>query len=240
MPFSYNGALMLLSAAVIIFGAYATLVMIADMHRGRVGGHNVRLIAASLCFGISAGAMQFIGILAIKLPARLGYDAGVAALAVGLPVAGSLVAFALYASRNSWYASLPMSVLSLGASLTGMHYVAMESISGAFTPQSSLLGIVLTTFIAMQAALIILWLGFRDRGVARTLAIAGAIGLLVFIIYCAGMETTVFKVNQSLAGFVAPAFSETVLAAAVALAAYVFCSICLIIFTVVQFASERR
>lgn len=240
MPFSYNGDLMLLSAAVIIFGAFATLVMTADMHRRRVGGHHVRLLAASLCFGLSATAMQFIGIFAIKLPVRVSYDPEMAALAAVLPIAGGLIAFALGGSRKPGPAWLPISVVSLGVSLAGMHYVAMESISGALTPKYSPLGIALTALIAIQAAFITLWLVFRDRGVAQTLASAGAIGALIFIIHCAAMETTVFNVSGSLAGFAVPAISETVLSWAVAAGAYIFCSICLITFTIVQFGSDSR
>lgn len=240
MPFSYDNGLTLLSIAVSVFGAFTALVMTADMYRGRVEGHGLRIAAAGLSFGLSAGAMQLIALLAVKLPVPVGYDMESLLIAGALPIAGAIIAFAVCSSRQSGGAWLPVGVVCLGASLSGMHYLAMASISGAVKPEYSALGVALATVVAMQAALLTLWLAYRARGVALTFAGAAVIGVAVFAVHYAAMETTTFAARTSLAGFAVQVISEFSTSWMAAAAVYLFCSVCLIVFAVAQFRAKGQ
>ncbi|MDX2265957.1 MAG: MHYT domain-containing protein [Hyphomicrobiales bacterium] len=240
MPFAYDQGLLLLSIGVAMFGAFTAFVMTAGMHRPENASRTLRLMAGGLTLGLSAWAMQFIALLAILAPVRVGYNAALLGGAAALVIAAALGAMVLMTRLNLVGLRLPLGALLLGVGLIGMHYMAMASIAGAFKPKYSALGAALTVVIAVQAALIALYFAFRQRGVLITFVGAALTGAAFAAIPYASMQTAELEARRSLAGFAVPAFSEVSMAWTAAVMVYLFCSVCLTIFALSQFANDAR
>jgi NO-binding membrane sensor protein with MHYT domain len=239
MPFTYDKGLCLLAVGVAMFGAFTALVMTADMHRGRQPAQTLRLFVAALSLGLGAFAMQMIAILAIRLPVRLGYDGMLVAAAGALPTVGAAVAFFLCAVPPLRAGRVVAGAAALAAGLGGMHYLAVQALSGALTAQVSATGVVISIVLAFVAGLLTIAVTFRPRGVFMAFLGAAVIGLAISAVHFAPMQTTAFTAVRNLAGFPVPEFSEIFLAWTAAVMVYLFGSVCLAVYALFQFVGER-
>ncbi len=240
MPFTYDNGLVILSVGAVIFGAFTCLVMTAGLRFASEGVVKLRLVFAALTLGISAWAMHFIGLLAIELPVRIGYDVRLIVAAAVLLITLSMIAFFITRAQSAGDWSLPVGAVLMGGGLAGMFYLGVAAIRGGVVAEHSWFAVIITIAIAVQAAVIALWLAFRRRGVFLTLAGALGLGLTISAMHYGAMESINFAPNPSLAGVAVPEFSEISLAWTAAVVVYLLCSVCLAVYALFQFLSETK
>jgi signal transduction histidine kinase/CheY-like chemotaxis protein len=86
-----------------------------------------RLLGGAVC-GAAIALMHFVGVSAMRVPARLIWDPQLAALAVAIAVCGAASAFAAAGdlSRGSrWMLAVPLLVVAI----CGLHFVAMSAVT---------------------------------------------------------------------------------------------------------------
>ncbi len=85
-------------------------------------------LAGSLSLGTGIWAMHFIGMVALRLPFPVGYDAAITALSWIAAVAVSAIALRVAAEDTLTPGRLAAGALSMGAGICGMHYIGMASL----------------------------------------------------------------------------------------------------------------
>jgi len=240
MPFTYDNGLVMLSVGAVIFGAFTALVMTAGIRFASEGIAKFRLVLAALTLGLGAWAMHFIGLLAVELPVRISFDAAYIIAAAALAIILSMFAFFVSRAQSIGDWSLPLGAIVMGGGFAGMFYLGVASIRGGVEAQHSWFAVIITVAIAIQAAVIALWLAFRRRGVFLTLAGTLGLGLTISAMHYGAMESISFAPSPSLAGVAIPEFSEISLAWTAAVVLYLLCSLCLAVYALFQFLSETK
>jgi PAS domain S-box-containing protein len=125
VPVAYNIPLLALSILVAIAGSAVTFFVSA---RERLRFRD--LAVASFFMGPAIAGMHYIGMAAMRMPARISYDRGLLALSVAIAIAVSYVALQLAVSlrhnqtpRGNWLRLGAGAVM--GAAVYGMHYTGM-------------------------------------------------------------------------------------------------------------------
>jgi PAS domain S-box-containing protein len=122
----YDVGLTLISLLVAV-----AVTAVAFVAAARSNPRPARILAAGLVMGLGICAMHYIGMAAMRLPARLSYDRALVALSVLIAVGASTVALVL-ALKNRRLGWRVAGAIALGLAIAGMHYVAM--LAATFTP----------------------------------------------------------------------------------------------------------
>ncbi|HEV6967234.1 putative bifunctional diguanylate cyclase/phosphodiesterase [Roseateles sp.] len=85
-------------------------------------------LAGSLSLGTGIWAMHFVGMLALRLPFAVGYDAAVTLLSWLAAVAVSAIALRVAAEDRLTPRRLAIGALSMGAGICAMHYTGMAAL----------------------------------------------------------------------------------------------------------------
>lgn len=95
-----------------------------------------RLIPGGLIMGLGIGAMHYIGMYAMAIPAELSFDPRWVAASFVIAVAAATIALGL-SVRADRVSLRALAALAMGVAVSGMHYAAMEGVaftSGAVVP----------------------------------------------------------------------------------------------------------
>jgi PAS domain S-box-containing protein len=85
-----------------------------------------RVAAAGTLMGSGVASMHYIGMAAMRLPARIEYDSGLVALSVLIAIAAATAALALAFVRQPRWRRAGSAVV-MGIAVSGMHYTAMHA-----------------------------------------------------------------------------------------------------------------
>jgi PAS domain S-box-containing protein len=125
---SYSLSLVILSVVVATLGAYVA-VEIAQRARAAEGRRRiVWTLGGALALGLGIWSMHFVGMLALRLPVPVWYDAPLIVFSAVVAVAGSLIAFLIFnrAVVKPWL--LGIASVFMGFAIAGMHYAGMIGI----------------------------------------------------------------------------------------------------------------
>jgi diguanylate cyclase (GGDEF)-like protein/PAS domain S-box-containing protein len=141
---------------------------------------------ASLFMGCGIAAMHYIGMAAMRLPARMHYRPSIVVVSIGLAVAISFVALILSIrvreeTQASW--RKVFSAVVMGSAIPVMHYIGMWGVT--FTPTDetvdlsnavniSSLGMAAIGMVSMMVLLLAIGMSFLDRLVAAQRAMVAA------------------------------------------------------------------
>jgi signal transduction histidine kinase len=134
VPMAYDVPLLLLSVAVAVT---ASALALAVASRDRVGW--ISLVVGGLAMGPAIAGMHYIGMASMRMPAALGYDAGLVALSIAIAVGAALAALWLAfrlrgdESRLGRWRRVGAGII-MGLAISGMHYTGMAA--AQFTPLS--------------------------------------------------------------------------------------------------------
>ena len=98
-----------------------------------------QLITAGPMMGVAIAGMHYVGMAAMRLPARQQYNAGLVATSVVIAVAASYAAIALFLrfrfdrSRRGWWLKA-LSAIVMGHAVAGMHYTGMAAVHFSHAP----------------------------------------------------------------------------------------------------------
>ncbi|HWL40683.1 MAG TPA: MHYT domain-containing protein [Gemmatimonadaceae bacterium] len=122
---SYSLALVILSVAI---AALSGFVAVEIAHRSRAAEGRRRVLwicGGALALGLGIWSMHFVGMLALKLPVLVWYDALLIFASVVAAVIGCAIAFISLSRRavNGWL--LALASIFTGGAIAGMHYLGM-------------------------------------------------------------------------------------------------------------------
>jgi PAS domain S-box-containing protein len=128
MEKTYSLGLVILSVAVATIGAY---VAVEIAQRVRTAGQSRRILwtwGGALAMGLGISSMHFVGMLALKLPVPVWYEAFFTAGSVLAAVVGCAIAFTIFnrARVSGWL--LAVASVFMGAAIAGMHYTGMAGV----------------------------------------------------------------------------------------------------------------
>jgi NO-binding membrane sensor protein with MHYT domain len=130
----YDSPTVGLSLVAAIGASAVTLFVVSRQTMGRR-----REIFGSIIMGSGIAAMHYIGMAAMRVPARINYSPGIVALSIVLAVVISLVALILtFRVRDEKRTSLRkiISALVMGSAIPLMHYTGMAAVS--FSPSDEM------------------------------------------------------------------------------------------------------
>ena len=122
IPISYDPRLTIISLIVVILFAAASMISL------RMGGCGKRrLLISGLTMGCGTGAMHYLGMAALHMPAAIVYDSGLVVLSVAIGVVFTMLAFYIYGRRRTLVANLAAAPV-LGLAVASLHYVGMMAV----------------------------------------------------------------------------------------------------------------
>lgn len=159
------------TAISVLPGIVASMTALGVVSRSDFG-QQIRLVVGSLLMGIGIGAMHYMGMAAMRLPATLLYDPTVVALSLAAAAILSYCALSIaeYGRRHAnlfRYGQFAAAVV-LGGAVSTMHYVAMEA--AIFYPADA----IDSQAESLSDGVLALFVGLG------TLALAGAVGAASF------------------------------------------------------------
>ena len=122
---SYDFALVILSVVVPTIGAYVAIEIAQHV---RASGDRQRIlwsIGGAMALGLGIWSMHFVGMLALRLPVLVWYDALLIVVSMVAAVGGCAIAFIIFnrPTVNSWL--LALASIFMGLAIASMHYTGM-------------------------------------------------------------------------------------------------------------------
>jgi NO-binding membrane sensor protein with MHYT domain len=229
----FDPTLVIVSILVAIFASYTSLSLADRVRSSRGLAAYLWTAGGALAMGTGIWAMHFIGMLAFRLPIPLGYDFGITALSLLLPVAVSGLALWQLRERTVPGIRLAASALLLGLGTAGMHYTGMAAMRMDPGIRYDPFALALSVLIAIAAAAGALWIAYRLRlRTPRASLIQGAaavvMGLAIAGMHYTGMAAAHFPAG-AICGAAAGGVDHTTLALAVTLGTAGILTIALIV-----------
>jgi PAS domain S-box-containing protein len=144
---------------------------------GKTPRSRARIAAAGVLMGAGVASMHYIGMAAMRLPARIEYKPWLVAASILIAIAAATAALALSFSRQRQWRRAG-SALVMGVAVSGMHYTAMAA--AVFVPVAASAAdpqdltpdrLARAVFAVTLAVLLLLW-GLSGRQIAQERASA--------------------------------------------------------------------
>ena len=187
---SYSPSLVVISLFVAILASYTALDLAGRIATAKGRAVYMWMTGGALAMGVGVWSMHFIGMLALRLPFALGFDAGITALSLLIAVLSSGFALWLVSQPRLPAWQLAFGALIMGAGISSMHYTGMAAM--LMTPgidyDPTLFGASL--LIAVVASGAALWIAFNLRRNTPFVRLARSGAAVVMGIAIVGMHYT--------------------------------------------------
>jgi diguanylate cyclase (GGDEF)-like protein/PAS domain S-box-containing protein len=127
MDASYDYGLVALSIAVAMIAAYVSVDLAARVRHAPQKQKVDWLIAGSLVLGIGIWTMHFVGMLALHLPMRLGYELSTTIISILPAIAAAACALYLIQRPSLRAKHKAIGGLIMGTGIGAMHYIGMHA-----------------------------------------------------------------------------------------------------------------
>ena len=124
----FDPGVVVLSYLTAVFASFVALDLAQRVRTPDAVSRRVWWIAGSASMGSGIWAMHFIGMLALRLPFPVGYDAAITGLSWLAAVAVSAIALRVAAEDQLTPLRLTLGAASMGAGICGMHYTGMAAL----------------------------------------------------------------------------------------------------------------
>jgi NO-binding membrane sensor protein with MHYT domain/CheY-like chemotaxis protein len=193
----YNYWLVLVSVFVASLAAYATLDLASRIAASRGVVAAAWLIGGGIAMGTGIWSMHFIGMLALILPIRLGYEWLTTFLSLIIAVVVSLFALYIVSRKTLTSGRLAVSGIVMGLGIVSMHYVGMLALRLSPAITYDPLIVAASVVIAVGASTAGLWAAFKLREdsarSAQTRIVGGILlGLAIYGMHYTGMAAAAF------------------------------------------------
>ncbi len=220
---AYDPLLVLASVLVAIMAAFTGLRLASGLSQLDPADRRPRIAQAAIALGGGIWSMHFVGMLAMRLPVAVSYDAlpTLASVLIAILVTGIGLIILHFGPRNQTRIIAAGTLTGLG--IVSMHYVGMSAISGNTMATYTPAGIVLSTLIGVGASILALELAYRRRTLVMTALGAVALGIAISAMHYVAMMFTRFHRVDNVEVMAQPVLSSGMLAMIVALAAFLIC-----------------
>ncbi|WP_338508821.1 EAL domain-containing protein [Pseudomonas poae] len=187
---SYSPALVAISLCVAILASYTALDLTGRIATAKGRTVYLWIAGGALAMGVGVWSMHFIGMLALRLPFALGFDAGITALSLLIAVLSSGFALWLVSQPRLPVWQLAFGALIMGAGISCMHYTGMAAMR--MTPgidyDPALFGASLLIAVAASGAA--LWIASNLRRNTPYVRLARGGAAMVMGVAIVGMHYT--------------------------------------------------
>jgi PAS domain S-box-containing protein len=189
---SYSFPLVILSVVVATLGGYVA-VEIAQRIRAAEGRRRVFwTCGGALALGLGIWSMHFVGMLALRLPVLIWYDALLIFASIVAAVVGCAIAFIIFNRATvSWWL-LAIASVFMGSAIAGMHFIGMAGMrmSVDFTYDPLIVAASVGLAITASFAALALTRKLIDAGSEQGAWLKKAGASLLFAVAVAGMHYT--------------------------------------------------
>lgn len=198
MTVHYDAWLVATSVAIAIMASYVALDLTGRLSPLR-NPSGWWWLCGPIAMGLGIWSMHFIGMLAFHLPVPVGYDGGLVLLSVLVAVGASALALFVATRPSLRLVVLAASSVSMGAAISGMHYIGMAAMRLPGTITWRPLLVTLSIAIAVGASFVSLLMAFRLRrsgsGVFRWIKLEAAVimGIAISGMHYTGMAAARFS-----------------------------------------------
>jgi diguanylate cyclase len=202
----YDPALVLGSIVIAIMASYVALDLASRLSNERTAVRWIWWLGGSIAMGVGIWSMHFVGMLAFHLPVPMRFDGPLVLLSVLVAVAASALALFVASRPVLPVVVLTASSLSMGAAISGMHYIGMAAMQLPAVVTWRPFLVVLSVVIAVTASFGALLLAFRlrrpDGGLFRWVRLGAAtvMGAAIVGMHYTGMAAAQFTAAPSARG----------------------------------------
>src|SRR2546423_267553 len=197
---SYNVPLVVLSIVVAMLGAYAA-VEIAQRVRATEGRRRERWIySGALAMGLGIWSMHFVGMLALRLPVSVWYDALLITASVIAAIVGCAIAFFIFSHARVSDSLLLLASVFMGAAIAGMHYTGMAGMRSSATMgydpvivAASVAIAIIASFVALAITRNLIYSRAGERPWLKRVGAALLLGFAVVGMHYTGMAAASFQ-----------------------------------------------
>jgi NO-binding membrane sensor protein with MHYT domain len=228
MLFSYDPMLVAASVLVAIMASFTGLRLAGDLSELPTPARRVRIAEAACALGGGIWSMHFVGMLALRLPVAISYDAldTLISVLVSILITGLGLSFVHMGERQIWRTAVSGTLIGLG--IVTMHYIGMRAIGGNCAVEYGPAGMLLASSIAILSSIAVVQIAYRRRTVLQLTLAAVLLGITISSMHYTAMVFTRFIPVSEWVGFAQPMIQDGYLALIVALAAFVVCGLFLL------------
>ncbi len=233
MGYIYDPALVALSIATAMLGAFTALVVTAGISRVHASEALLRVLLAAAGIGSGIWATHFISLTAMALPVPPEPGLSRIALSAAIMIVPGGLAFTVVTAGRLGWMSFPLASLLFTAAMTGMHFLGFSALSNTYNLDFSRYGLVIALAIALQTSAAILWFSFHERALLGTFLGAAALGLAISATNYTMLEAVTLSLPDGASPNSRGPVADYSLALSVAGAIYAICGFCIGIFALV-------
>ena len=233
MLFSYDPMMVVASVLVAIMASFTGLRLAGGLSALPLPARRFRIAEAACALGGGIWSMHFVGMLALRLPISISYDAlhTLSSVLVSILITGLGLSFVHMGERkpeasNFWRTAVSGTLIGLG--IVTMHYIGMRAIGGNCLVEYGPTGILLSSGIAILSSIAVVQIAYRRRTVLQLSLAAVLLGMTISSMHYTAMAFTQFIPVSELVGLAQPMIQDSYLALIVALAAFVVCGLFLL------------
>jgi NO-binding membrane sensor protein with MHYT domain len=228
MLFSYDPMMVAASVLVAIMASFTGLRLAGDLSALPVPARRWRIAEAACALGGGIWSMHFVGMLALRLPVSISYDAlhTLCSVLVSILITGLGLSFVHTGTRTLWRTAVSGTLIGLG--IVTMHYIGMRAIGGNCLVEYGPAGNLLSSGIAILSSIAVVQIAYRRRTLLQLSLAAVLLGITISSMHYTAMAFTRFIPVSELIALAQPMIQDSYLALIVALAAFVVCGLFLL------------
>jgi len=217
---TYDPALVALSVVIAIFAAYTCFHLVERME-GSVGvARKAMLSGAAIAMGGGIWSMHFIGMLASRFDATVGYDLLLTLISALTSILVTGIALVCTSFAPVTRPRLAAGGLFMGLGIASMHYIGMAAMRADMAMRYSPAVVAASIAIAVVAAMLALWLAYNLRGFLQRVLAATVMGAAISGMHYTAMAAVTFHEASVLDAPVAPVLSQPLLASVIAVTTF--------------------
>lgn len=238
LQISYDPALVLASVLVAIMASYTGLRLASDLSRFDMAVRKRAIARAAIALGGGIWSMHFVGMLAVRIPVAIRYDAlaTLGSMLVAILFVGFSLLLLHFGHRNKLRIALAGTLSGLG--IMAMHYTGMSAIGGNCIVSYEPSGFITSSAIAIGASVAAFWLAYAKRTHLQIALGSVVFGITIASMHYSAMIFTRFSIVTEITLIEEPNLSSGALALVVAFAAFLICGLFLL--TAIPTASEEE
>ena len=231
---AYDPVLVAVSVALAIAASFTGLQLTTGINALAPAARKVVIAKAAVALGMGIWSMHFVGMLAVRLPIVIAYDALPTLLSALLAILVLGLGLILLHFGVRTQQRIVAAGCLTGLGITLMHYVDMAAVRGNSILAYDAKGVALAIAIAVIASILALEFAYRRRTLGLTVLGSIVLGVAISAMHYAAMIFTTFSLGSGVEMVGEPLLSSNSLALVASLAAFVICGLFLL--AVVPFA----
>ena len=192
MAATYEPMMVIASVVVAIMASFTGLRLVSGMDALDGARRRVQIAKAAFALGGGIWSMHFVGMLAVRLPSALGYDAlyTLGSVLIAILITGVGLSMMAVGDRSPFGAISAGTLTGLG--IVSMHYVGMRAISANCQVSYQPAGFVISSAIAILFSICALRLSLKRRTSLQLTLGAIILGVTISAMHYSAMAFTRF------------------------------------------------